>query len=70
MATAVHLHSESGDHYLILDDGSMSSKEFAEKCNNDLGDEIEYCSVENIETTTIGFDVADFYLHCNLMDYN
>lgn len=45
---SVYLKSESGDGYLFTYDQVANVDEFVELVEKDLGDELAYCYVENI----------------------
>ena len=44
MAFAIHLETESSDHYVYAFDGQPTSEEIVEKIKENLGDEFNYVS--------------------------
>lgn len=48
-ATVMHLHSESGDHYLEVFEGFVQNDEIEDRLEERFGEEAEYLDVEHIE---------------------
>lgn len=51
MAFALHVKTESGDDYVYAFDGEPSQKEIIEQVKENLGEEFEYISSYNFDST-------------------